>query len=375
MKTLKIKITLLSISILIFTMTLLTGYSFYSSNKYFVAPLIESEAIYKNEDKVNTENNSQTEQLVEIAASCNPAESQKDFVTTQIVFMILITGVGAILIYTVVAKSLKPLNTLNEAVKEIDEISLNKQIELPSCNDEVYYLTKSFNTMLCRLKSSFEIQRNFSYNAAHELKTPLTVIKSSIDVLELDENPTIDDYKENVSIVKESTNELIQIVEQLLSLSLTEKIDTQKVNLEQIILHCVEDYHKEIKKKNINVLTNLCKVEMNSNLILLKSIISNIVSNAIKYNKQNGNLTIVTIKENNDVVIKISDNGIGIKKENLPHIFEAFYRVDLSRSKQIKGNGLGLSIAKVSIEKLGGNINIGSEINKGTEVIIKLPVS
>ncbi|MGL4911182.1 MAG: sensor histidine kinase, partial [Romboutsia sp.] len=233
----------------------------------------------------------------------------------------------------------------------------------------------SFNTMLKRLKSSFEIQKNFSYNAAHELKTPLTVIKSSIDVLELDDNPTIDDYKENVSIVKESTTELIQIVEQLLALSSNEKINKEKTDLKKVILDCLQDYNEDINSKDIEIVTNLDDVEINSNFILLKRIVSNILSNAIKYNNKNGSIVIEILKDINNATVKISDTGIGISKENIDYIFNTFYRVDESRSKQIDGNGLGLSIVKVSLEKLGGYIEVDSTLEVGTDVAIRLPIT
>ncbi|MGL4911559.1 MAG: histidine kinase dimerization/phospho-acceptor domain-containing protein, partial [Romboutsia sp.] len=269
MKSLKIKITILSTAILVCSMSLLMEFSVYSSNKHFVAPLKKSEESIMKSESIETEakdymNDFPNGQLDNISARYDVVESQKSFGDNQFIFMIAMTGLGAILIYTIVSKSLKPLEVLNEATKEIDETSLDKHIDLPKEKNEIHYLTKSFNTMLKRLKSSFEIQKNFSYNAAHELKTPLTVIKSSIDVLELDDNPTIDDYKENVSIVKESTTELIQIVEQLLALSSNEKINKEKINLKKVILDCLQDYNEDINSKDIEIVTNLDDVEINS---------------------------------------------------------------------------------------------------------------
>ncbi|WP_027626291.1 sensor histidine kinase [Clostridium lundense] len=383
MKSLKVKITLLISSILIVTMGLLTGYSILNSNNQFVNPLIielskEPKEPLKREiisnDNKNTvfKNNGDCDKIF---ITYNVRAAQRSFGYKQIFVMVLMVLGGIVFTYIIISKTLKPLSVLDKTAVEIDVNSLETQIELPKYQDEVYSLTNSFNTMLSRLKIAFQIQKNFAQNAAHELKTPLAVIKSSIQVLELDDNPTVEDYKENLTTVKQSTDDLIQIVGQLLEVTNNVAPQKQEIDIGEVIFQCLSDYESEIEKKSISILMDVKNIKIYSNFSLFKSIISNILSNAIKYNRINGSISVCVYKEGRNVVIVITDTGIGIPSDSLIHIFETFYRVDHSRSKNTVGNGLGLSIVKTACEKLQGDIHINSEVNKGTVVTIGFPMN
>ncbi|WP_053955062.1 sensor histidine kinase [Inediibacterium massiliense] len=377
MKSLKIKITLLISSILIITMGLLTGYSILNSNKEFVDPFIELKIPNTplNQEFLSKDHINNAPKIHNLEISYHIRDAQKAFGYKQIFVMLLIVIGGIVLTYMAILKTLKPLTLLDKTALKIDANNLETQIELPKSKDEVYSLTNSFNTMLARLKSAFEIQKNFAQNAAHELKTPLAVMKSSIQVLELDDHPTIEDYKENLSIMKQSTDDLIKIVRQLLELTNDVDLQKQEIDLDKIIFQCLNSYELKIKQKSISIHTDTKNIRIYSNSSLLKIIISNILSNAIKYNKIKGSISIATYTRHKNVIIVVTDTGIGIPSNSLSHIFETFYRADPSRSKNIDGNGLGLSIVKTACEKLGGDIHINSEVNQGTMVIIKFPMN
>lgn len=251
---------------------------------------------------------------------------------------------------------------------------MNTQIAVPDSHDEIATLARSFNSMLTRLNSSFTLQKNFAQNAAHELKTPLSVIKSSLQVLDLDEAPTLEDYRETTQLISKSTDELIEIVRQLLELTNQSDIQRQEIALNSMIAECIEEQEKEISSKNITVVSDLEEITIHANAPLIKSVIGNILSNATKYNKQNANIFISTMATDLYAEIVIRDTGIGIEAKDLTYIFDSFFRVDPSRSKQIAGNGLGLSIVKTAIETLQGKIEVASRCNEGTSFTIKIPL-
>lgn len=377
MKTLKNKITLMVALILIVTMGLLTAYSILNSNRHFVRPILEkntlhSELIAPPELLVPKDSIDSEQTIINATLISDTTKAQREFGMMQFIVMIFIVLLSIFLTNYLVSRTLNPLKILNKTTAEIDEHRLNTQIPVPKSQDEITTLTNSFNSMLVRLNKSFHLQKNFTQNAAHELKTPLAVIKSSLQVLELEDAPTIDDYKENIQIVTQSTNELIEIVGQLLALTDKSNIENQEIQLELMIKECLHFQDFAIRQMNLTITTQLEVIKLHANSFLVKSILTNLISNAIKYNKQNGSICITLKKQQGQVKITICDTGIGIDQYNLARIFEPFFRADESRSKKINGNGLGLSIVKTATEHLDGTICIESVLNEGTQVILTL---
>lgn len=383
MKSLRAKITLLVSLILLITMGFITTYSLINSNKYFVTPItnIRATEIQKEvapptaieiqkEVPPTTAIDNPTQIPAQIAFDANVA--QKSFGISQLLVMLLIAFCGIIATYLLVGKTLLPLNNLTLATSKIDVNKLNTKLKVANTDDEISKLTLSFNAMMTRLNSSFKLTREFSQNAAHELKTPLTVIKSSIQVLELDDNPSTEDYKENILTISKSTEQLIDIITQLLFLTDTSNINLETINLNLLIQECIDKQLNNLKSMNISLSTDIKQITFESNLVLVRSIIDNILSNAIKYNKLGGSIKIDTKIDNDYIQISITDTGIGIA--DLSNIFQPFFRLDPSRSKDIKGNGLGLSITESCLSKLGGTIDISSKLDWGTTVIINLPL-
>lgn len=222
-------------------------------------------------------------------------------------------------------------------------------------------------------------RREFVANVSHELRTPLTTVKSYAETL-IDMSEQEVQRKFLGTIVKE-TDRMTRIVKDLLTLSrLDEETDaprpTEEIDLEAFVRDIVERMKITAGKKNQTIIYKpVSKTPVfRSDKDKLEQVVINIISNAVKYTSAGGKIEVFTGRIYNDLYIKVSDNGIGIPKENLPRIFERFYRVDKARSRGTGGTGLGLAIAKQIMDNLGGRITINSEYGKGTEVIITIPV-
>jgi signal transduction histidine kinase len=290
--------------------------------------------------------------------------SQYDFRNYSIVAAVIISLIGTIGAYVISGQALKPIKSLAGKMEDIDANNLTAQIEPPQANDEISRLTHSFNNMLGKLNRTFENQKLFAQNAAHELKTPLASIRANIEVLRIDDEPTASDYKVVVDIVSDSTERLIAIVEGLLHLN--SKIDESdwqifysKAFFEKIIDELKEDI---IQKGLIVTVSGDCHIK--GDKALLERAFSNLVHNAVRYNVDNGTVSINLT----DGSIVIEDSGVGIPAEDLEHIFEPFYVVDKSRTKSLGGHGLGMAIAKNIFDSHSMEIQIQSELEKGTVI-------
>lgn len=318
---------------------------------------------------IDTENKNDS-----VAMALIVREAKKEFAYSSVVYMIAIIIIGMGITYIIAGRALKPVKDLNNTIKNINEHNLSKRIENFVANDEIGSLAKSFNIMMDRLDKSFSNQKNFASNAAHELKTPLAIIKASIQVLKLDENPSIESYKENVEITEKNTQRLIQVVDDLLKLN-SQQCDkfVDTIEIQKTFFNIINELKSVIEQKEIKVSLSNGNQTILGNKTLIYRALFNIVENAIKYNKQYGEIAIFTQTQNDTIIINISDTGIGIDDNEIQYIFEPFYRVDKSRSRETAGSGLGLSIVKTIIEKHHGNIYIQSEKDIGTSFKIILP--
>ena len=224
-------------------------------------------------------------------------------------------------------------------------------------------------------------RREFVSNVSHELRTPLTTVKSYAETL-LD-NPCEDKELENrfLSVIIKEADRMTRIVKDLLTLSRLDEAQTEvkepdDINLQALLEGVAEKMYITAKKKNQSIsYKSLSEVPVfKSDRDKLEQLVINIVSNAIKYTPEGGKVDIVSGMMINEAFIKVIDNGIGIPKENIPRLFERFYRVDKARSRDTGGTGLGLAIAKQIVDNFGGEITINSDTGKGTEVLITLPV-
>lgn len=274
----------------------------------------------------------------------------------------------------IAGRSIKPVVMITETSGRITKDNLKDRIELPHNKDELYVLSKTINDLLDRIENAVEREKQFTSDASHELRTPLTVLKGTLEVLVRKPRTQLE-YEEKINYSIAEVNRLNNLVDQLLLLARFENqkqsLKIEKVYLNALILDTLTMYSAKINTKKISVKHNFSKdyfIESDNYLVAI--IISNIISNALKYSSEKGEISIVLSEENNKTVCSISDNGIGIAQEDLDKIFSPFYRSNPTSHPEIKGSGLGLSIVKRISQLLHVEFEIHSEINKGTTVVL-----
>lgn len=278
-------------------------------------------------------------------------------------------------------KHLKPIYTITEQVQEMSANNLSTRINVSGTKDELKDLAQTFNTMLDDIQQSYEREKQFVSDASHELRTPIAVIKGYGGMLKRwgKDDPNV--LEESIDAIVGETNNMQSLVESLLFIARNDKgtlkMDKESFNFSMLLDEIVKETHLiDTDHKILN--------QIESNIFLygscekLKQAIRIFVDNSLKYTPDEGEVRIRLNRTNDNIILSISDNGIGISKEDLPHIFDRFYRADKSRTKmkdnQHGGTGLGLSIAKIIMEQHEGNIKVSSELNVGTEFLIKLPL-
>lgn len=375
---LRFKITFVVTIIIILISTILTITSVHNANIIFL-PTVNSinlkdnnEPTYKLGDKpINDSINEE----VRYKESINMSRLSYNFKYNAVLYMIIIIFVGSILIYFILGKMLNPVKKFSKQIEIINEYQLSDRVSGFNSCEELGELQKSFNSMLDRLDRAFESKKRFSSDAAHELKTPLAVLKNSLDVLEIDENPSEEDYKYTVAIFKKQTERMISLVNNLFTMSEQKDYhfnDTVDINI--IINDIINDLSKEIEDKSLSINTYGKSLSVKGNSVMLNHAISNIIQNAVKYNNKNGSIDIITEEVDKKCIITIKDTGVGIEKGKEKEIFEPFYRVDTSRSRKIGGAGLGLAITKDIISRHGGGVSYTPNESGGSIFEITLPM-
>lgn len=288
-----------------------------------------------------------------------------------ILFIALATCGG----FFIAAKSLKPIFKIIKTAQEIENGDFSKRISGIASKDEVGILVTAFNSMLENLEASFNREKQFAADASHELRTPVAIIMNSSEQLIRNAKNKCQDSLEVYEEILLESKHMERIISQLLSLvrgqSGKYKINMEKIELCEIISIVIEQLEEFANKKGINILFTKDKnIFLEADQTLIIQLFLNIIENSIKYSKPNGFVKMYIIENSNEIKIEISDNGIGISEEDLPHIFERFYRADKSRDRT--GTGLGLSIVKWIVDVHNGTINVESKLNEGTKFVIKL---
>lgn len=292
---------------------------------------------------------------------------------TSLWFMVAAIVIGSVLMYFISGIILRPLRRLSDTIASTDKDVLSARITEYNSDDELNMLADSFNQMLERLEAVFLREQRFSAAAAHEMKTPLTVIKTNLDVLLLDENPSKEDYMESITVVQMQTERMTKLIQELLVISTAENCEkNDNVELELLIKEIFNELSFQAIEKHINLYIQTEPYKIKANRIMLKHAISNIAENAIKYNDVNGGVNCILKGEQHGCKISIIDTGIGIKDEDVLHIFEPFYRGEKSRNRKTGGCGLGLSISKEIITHHGGTITYRANSRGGSIFTIYL---
>ncbi len=269
---------------------------------------------------------------------------------------------------------LKPVVTISQTAERISIEGLTKRLQIDGPDDEIRKLKVTFNDMLERLEKSFVKQNQFISDASHELRTPISVIQGYANLIDRwgKDNPEV--LQESINSIKSETDRMTGLVKKLLFLARGEQNKT-KIQLSQVSLKFVaEEIKRELEVMETNVLVTI-EADSDANVLcdydLIKQMLWIFIENSLKYTKQEmPTLTLKVFEENNASVISVCDNGMGIAQEDIPQIFERFYRADKSRSSEIAGTGLGLSIAEWIIKQHNAKVFVKSELGFGTEITV-----
>lgn len=295
-------------------------------------------------------------------------QANRQFNIWGFVGLFIITLLGAAAAWFMAGRALKPVRELSKTIEEVNSNNLSLHVDTGGREDEVGQLGNSFNAMMDKVSSSFERQKRFSANAAHELKTPLASIQLGLEVLELDEHPTQAQMEWALTVTKTNTERMIQLVENLFTLSSDKECEMNDcIDIKTVFSQISEELAASMYNKNITLTMEMNEnIQISGNASMLYRAFFNLVENAVKYNKENGTIRLTVSKENDAVKVCITDSGMGISKDDLEHIFEPFYRADQSRSRKMGGSGLGLSLVYDIMMRHNAQISVESQLDKGT---------
>lgn len=268
-------------------------------------------------------------------------------------------------------RAIKPISVISSTAERISSGNLSERIPLEKTEDELDQLATVLNTTFGRLEETIQRQQQFTSDAAHELRTPLSVILTETQsMLTKDRSP--EEYKESLEVCQRAAGRMRNLVNSLLTLA---RVDSQTtlekriLDLKPIIADCIKLIEPLAVGKRIKLETNLQPSIVIGDQPKLELVFTNLLSNAVQYNNEGGIVTVTA----RDGVVEVSDNGPGIAAEDLPRVFDRFYRADKARSSG--GTGLGLSIAKAIVEEHKGSLAVASEPGKGAKFVVQLPLA
>lgn len=317
----------------------------------------------------------------EIKVVLNPKSVVADTVkNTQIEFWIkslaitlIITLTVSFLMYLIVGYALYPLRELTSQIEDIQAKNLKEPILSKSNSTEIERLTLAFNRLLLRLEETFATQRQFSANAAHELRTPLAVMSTKFEVFEKNKNPDEADYKEAINMARNQTDRLSHVIDILLEMTeLQSAPKGDKISLSEISEEVICDLVAVAEKKNISLIQEDGEARLTGSDTLVYRAIYNLIENAIKYNKEGGTVSVAIAEDDSFAKVIITDTGSGIAKEDWDKIFEPFFRVDKSRSRSMGGAGLGLALVKEIAVRHGGDVKVVESSDRGSSIELSL---
>ena len=287
----------------------------------------------------------------------------------------LVTLLSGVIAYFVSGRSLKPLREFSNQVERIQMENLTESAVNENEIPEFRMLSQSFNQMLGRISTAFEAQRQFTGNAAHELRTPLALMQAQMD-LYTKEQGKMTDMTEIITTLQEQTERLSLMVTTLLDMSELETVRrTDRIELVPMIEEILADLSPVAEKQNITLEQAGEEVELTGSDILIYRVNFNLVENAIKYNRPGGRVTVSTGRSGSKVLIRVADTGGGIPPEYQKSIFQPFFRVDKSVSRALGGVGLGLALVWETVKLHGGRVWIEKSTPAGTVFTVELPAA
>ena len=299
--------------------------------------------------------------------------------------IILLSSIGT---YFISRRALTPLHDLSTKIGKIQAQNLSESLEIPDSNDEISQLTASFNKMLSRLDDAFTAQKQFSASAAHELRTPLAVMQTNLEVFARKKTPSTEEYQEIFSLIQEQTGRLSHLAEILLDMTGIQTVErSETISLAELTEEVFCDLASVAEQKQIELIQRDGDCTVIGSYLLLYRAVYNLVENAIKYNHPSGKVT-VTLHPGKVILdassqphpadcafIEISDTGIGISPEYQEKIFAPFFRVDKSRSRAMGGAGLGLALVDAIAREHDGQVKVQKSNDQGSLIAFILPVT
>ena len=294
--------------------------------------------------------------------------NKADYKRNSLIITILLALLGGVVTYFISGHALRPIREFSDKIEEVQAQNLSDSRIEENNVKELNQLGISYNKMLERLSDAFEIQRQFTANAAHELRTPLALMQVQLDLYNSASHPGNDaDTLQTIKMVTEQNDKLNRMVKTLLDMSELQTVGRDdKIILDAIVEEVLADLEPLAVEKNIKLIGKCEDATMIGSDILIYRLVYNLVENAIKYNHPLGQVTVTAYQRNKHVYLSVEDTGSGIPKELRERVFEPFFRVDKSRSRELGGVGLGLAFVREIVKVHDGSICIKSGKTGGT---------
>jgi Signal transduction histidine kinase len=294
--------------------------------------------------------------------------NKADYKRNSLIITVLLALLGGVVTYFISGHALRPIREFSDKIEEVQAQNLSDSRIEENNVKELNQLGISYNKMLERLSEAFEIQRQFTANAAHELRTPLALMQVQLDLYNSASHPGNDaDTLQTIKMVTEQNDKLNRMVKTLLDMSELQTVGRDdKIILDAIVEEVLADLEPLAVEKNIKLIGKCEDATMTGSDILIYRLVYNLVENAIKYNHPLGQVTVTAYQRNKHVYLSVEDTGSGIPKELRERVFEPFFRVDKSRSRELGGVGLGLAFVREIVRVHDGSICIKSGKTGGT---------
>lgn len=300
--------------------------------------------------------------------------NKADYRKNSLIISAVLALLGGVVTYFISGHALRPIREFSDKIEKVQAQNLaDSRIEENQVK-ELNQLSVSYNRMLERLSDAFEIQRQFTANAAHELRTPLALMQVQLDLYHSNSHPGNDaDTVQMIKMVTEQNDRLNKMVKTLLDMSELQTVGRDdEIVLDALVDEVLEDLEPLAEGKNIRLIRNCKDIKMVGSDILIYRLVYNLVENAIKYNHSGGQVTVTADRKEKHVYLSVEDTGSGIPEELKERVFEPFFRVDKSRSRELGGVGLGLALVREIVRVHDGSITVKSNPSGGTifEVVL-----
>lgn len=301
--------------------------------------------------------------------------NKADYKKSSLMFSTLLALLGGVVTYFIVGHALKPLRKIADKMEEVQAQNLSDSRLEENEVKELNQISVSYNKMLERLSEAFDVQRQFTANAAHELRTPLSLMQVQLDLYHSTQHKHNDECTEQtITMVMEQNEKLSKMIKTLLDMSELQSVERDDIIMvDALVEEVIADLEPLAIEKNIRLIGNCRNANMQGSDILIYRVVYNLVENAIKYNHSGGQVTVTSYQKDKNVYLSVEDTGSGIPRELKERVFEPFFRVDKSRSRELGGVGLGLALVHEIVRAHDGSITVKDNPSGGTIFEVLLP--